>query len=187
MVLVRAPGHLAVGLDPTTCRAVSFVRHTQAMTDVQPPDPLHYARRWARVVIWQIGRVREVRDVQPAHRVGDRPGFFDRLGAEQHFLLVATTQLSRSLSALEHEGLDLAHQTDLTLLRNVREHWDEWEIDKRSPAQFRELWPGKSPWTLTASSGDLSLAGLVSLTSLEASARTILAALDALAAGYDGT
>jgi hypothetical protein len=157
------------------------------MTDVQPPDPLRYARRWARVVIWQIGRVRDVHDVQPAHRVGDRPGFFDRLGAEQHFLLVATTQLSRSLSALEHEGLDLAHQAELTLLRNVREHWDEWQIDKRSPAQFRELWPAKSPWTITASDGDLSLAGLVPLRSLEASARIILGELDAVIARREGT
>jgi hypothetical protein len=69
----------------------------------------------------------------------------------------------------------------LKILRNVREHWDEWEIEKGSQKEFRRLWPGKSPYVLTQSEGDILVGGIASLAELQLVANKVLSALERLA------
>lgn len=140
-------------------------------------DAGKFAIRWCRVVLWQSERLRQAFEA-PGPAVGLRPGFFDRIGAEQHFLLTAVSQLVRALAADGGENaLPETMREPLQLLRNVREHWDEWQVDRRSPAAFREKWPDTSPWTVTRSAVQVTLAGLVSLDDLE---EVVAALLDQL-------
>jgi len=90
------------------------------------------------------------------------------LGIEQHFLLTACAQLLRALDSLGIEpSLTSRLSKRLRLLRNIREHWDEWHLDKGSAKQFRDSWPDQSPFTLTRGDGAIVVAGLVDLTELE--------------------
>jgi len=71
----------------------------QSVAEPEALDPLRQATRWARGVLWQAHRLREGL-LPPGPAEGSRPGFFDRLGIEQHFLLTACAQLLRALDSL---------------------------------------------------------------------------------------
>ncbi|MDE9364025.1 hypothetical protein PZ938_00250 [Luteipulveratus sp. YIM 133132] len=151
------------------------------MSSTEPLDPLRQAKRWARAVIWQAERLRDALQ-PPGAPNGARPGFFDRIGIEQHFLLTACAQLLRALEAVGQDKVLAAPiGQHLKVLRNVREHWDEWHVDKRSPLRFRTQWPNRSPFSLTRTEGDqdLLLGEIVSLAELEDLAKHILDDLSA--------
>jgi hypothetical protein len=102
--------------------------------NLEPVDAKRQAVRWCRASLWQAHRLRQAFE-PPGPSAGVRPGFFDRIAAKQHFLLIALSQIGRALAAMGEED---DFPRELRLLRNVREHWDEWHLPKGSAARLRE-------------------------------------------------
>jgi hypothetical protein len=145
-------------------------------------DPLRYAIRWARAVLWQAQRLGVDDRQAPPAGDGDRPGFLERITIDHHFLLVAAVQLERALQAHgTGRGLPPDLRDKLKALRNVCEHWDEWDQERGSARAYRRRWPEQSPYqiSLSASRDDILLGGIVRLGDLLPPVRELLSSLEA--------
>lgn len=95
--------------------------------------------------------------------------------------MTASCQLLRAVTALgEDVRLPGSVAKRLKLLRNVREHWDEWELERGSQKEFRRLWPNQSPYVLTKTENDILVGGVASLAELEFMASDVLETLEQL-------
>jgi hypothetical protein len=146
-------------------------------------EPLPLAHRWVRIALKEVAALRALIDTHVAELSPETPsgsyfppGFDEQTEeytAHLHFLLIAVDHACRaSVLADPAMALPMEMALALKLMRNVREHWDQWEKEERSAAHFRRLYPKNHPWNTAVEKtpdGRLipHLGGVVSLDDLE--------------------
>lgn len=155
-------------------------REWEAVSDV---------RNWAFCTRLQAERLRTSATAempwQSGHRVILTERRFATTSYDEHCLIVAAANLKRALQRAPRELMRTPFSQDtrraLELLRNVYEHWDELRQCYRDGGALRGAalklakdYPGVEPWSLTLQQdGDILVAGLVSLRSLNRDLRAL--------------
>lgn len=103
---------------------------------------------------------------------------FSVTSLDKHLLLVvghqAVLALKNAEPSLQHHNLGVTQNVSLRLLRNLHEHWDEQQPAFRmngpdkthSGKDFEDAYPRQNPWSISYSSNDWLIGGVLSVSQL---------------------